>query len=93
MQLTFESADPEKDIEAIARSRVNRSEGNKQTLYFLGMIAGIVAGFMLRNTSIWLSGGISLLAIFGFYYYNNGLTKRQRAYTKQMLIEVKREAK
>ncbi len=76
-----------KDIEAIARSRVSRAEGSRQTYWLLSVMVAIgISLFVVRFNPIlgWVCGGGGVL---GFIYYMNGLSKRQNAYKEELLKE------
>ncbi len=90
MKLILESDNPRKDIEAIAKSRVNRREGNKITYWMMGSLVAIVVGvFVVKTLYIgwaFLIGGAGV-----FLWYMNTLSKRQNDYKNYLLKEWEQE--
>jgi multidrug transporter EmrE-like cation transporter len=83
------------DVEAVAKARVNRTEGKTTNTYLWLMIAGIGVGFILLYFvhSVWLGYGVVAVALIGFLYYNSKLTKKQNAMKYQMLKQWSDEQK
>ncbi len=91
MKLVLESQEPEKDIEAIAKSRVMRAEGNKQTFWIIGSVVLVLGGMLVRTTHElygWVMCGVGLLA---FIYYMQTLSKKQKNYKNEMLDDWQKE--
>jgi len=80
-----------KDIEAIAKSRGNRAEGNKMNYWIFGAMIVILAGAFLLSMNTALGFGLCAVGVVGFLYYMSGLSKRQKAYKNRLLQEWKAE--
>ena len=81
-----------KDIEAIAKSRIYRSEGNKPTYWLAGCVIAICIGaFITLQYSIgigWVLAGAGMIA---YFVYQNTLSKKQNIYKKELLDEWSKE--
>lgn len=75
-----------KDIEAIAKSRTNRAEGNKLTYYTIALGAGILGGAYLVRINTVIGFIVAFLGVAVFYWYVNQLNKRI-AITKHLLMK------
>ena len=91
MKLILNSDNPEKDIEAIAKSRIIRAEGNKQTYWIIGIIVLVGLGFYFRASSALIGWGLCIAGLVSFIYYMNSLTKKQNNYKIQLLNEWQKE--
>ena len=87
MKLILESQNPEKDISAIANSRIARAEGNRQTYWIVGIIIAVGLGFYIRTTSVALGWGLCIAGLLAFVYYIQSLSKKQKDYRIQLLNE------
>jgi FtsH-binding integral membrane protein len=88
-----------KDIEAIARSRVNRNEGNRQTYFMAGaMLAIIIGAFIAKvGSEVTVTSGIGWILCIGgvitFFWYMNTISKKQRILKALLLKEWQEEKK
>ena len=86
-----------RDVEAIAKSRVNRAEGNRGTYWIIGAMIGVVAGFFVGLSDMSNANVIGLvLCIAGFVaflWYMYGLNKKQNVAKAKLLKEWKQEPK
>ena len=82
-----------RDIEAVAKSRIARAEGNKSTVWTVGAMVAIVAGLFVMNYST-IGGWVMLLGGFiAFIYYMQALSKRQNTYKSKLVKEWMQEQK
>lgn len=74
-----------KDIEAVAKSRVARAEGNKSTYWFgFAVVLMLIGGLLSRyKTAIGLI--IMVLGIILVIYYMQTVSKKQNAYKATLL--------
>jgi F0F1-type ATP synthase assembly protein I len=93
LKLILESSNPEKDIEAIAKSRVVRAEGSKQTYWIIGIIVVIGIGFFYRATNNLIGWGLCIAGLLAFVYYMQSLSKKQKDYKNQLLNQWREEQK
>lgn len=93
MKLVLESQNPTKDIEAIAKSRVNRAGGNKPLYFLLGtMLSGIALVYMVNPPPIiiWIVGG----ACIAYYIWGmRSIDKKVNIAKHQLLREWEKENK
>ncbi len=78
-----------KDVEAIAKSRVNRVENQRTTQWMIGVMVLIVAGIGVvqwtKNDLIgWL---LCVVGVDGFVYYQNGLGKKSSSLKSKLMRE------
>jgi len=81
MKLILESSEPMKDIEALAKSRVNRKESKRTNYYILGVLAAFIIGvfcFRVQQYGLWLGYGVMVAAVIVFVVYMQGISKKQR---------------
>ena len=79
-----------KDIEAVAKSRINRAEGNKSTFYIGLAMVLILAGIFIAMTyleSQWIGWLVSVAGVGFLLVYMYRLGKRQSAYKIWLLQE------
>ena len=72
----------DKDIEAVAASRVNRTESKKTMQWLIGVVVVILAGAVLMTETKYKGLGFGVLAVgFAIYLYwqNQISTKQKRA--------------
>lgn len=81
----------EKDIEAVAKSRVSRAENNKTNAWMVGSVIAIVGGVFIVNFSRLAGWVVSVGGFATFIWYINSLGKRQAEATRQLLAEWGRE--
>lgn len=81
-----------KDVEALAKSRVYRGEGNKPTYWLVGCIIVILIGaFVTTKYSIgigWVLAGIGMIS---YIVYQNTLSKKTSIYKGQLIDEWNKE--
>ena len=83
----------QKDIEAVAKARVSRAEGNKSTYWTVGAMLCLVAGIFLQSYN-GLVGWILVIAGFiAFVYYMNRLSTRQNKYKAKLVRDWVEEQK
>lgn len=87
MKLVLNSQDPEKDIEAIARSRINRAEGSRQMSFWGGGMVLMGAGLFAVRYSQLAGWGLSIVGFLILLWYLNDIEKRQKVYKFQLLDE------
>ena len=80
-----------KDIEALAKARVNRAEGNKMNYWIVGTLVLILGGAFLLSFNTGLGFGLCAVGALGFLYYMSGLNKRQKSYQSRLMREWKQE--
>jgi hypothetical protein len=74
-----------RDVEAIAKSRINRDYGKWFTYVIIGMIILILAGFLMAKYSgmyMWIADALALLMFFAHYRWING---KQKKATRELL--------
>lgn len=85
-----------RDIEAVAKGRVNDRESKTSNTWNIGAMIGLIVGWVLRmlgypNSNMW-GWGIMTLAILAFaYYWFYLLPKKQKVYANQLWVEYKKE--
>jgi multidrug transporter EmrE-like cation transporter len=88
MQLTRD------DMKAIAKSRVNKTEGKATQTYLWLMFAGIALGFIISYFYlVWVGYGIVAISLVGFLYYNSKLIKKQNMMEARLIKEWTAEQK
>jgi Ca2+/Na+ antiporter len=81
-----------KDVEAVAKSRVMRAEGNKPMYWLLGIVASILASVMfIQKMSVPVSWAVVLLAFVVYLWYMNAVGKRQKEAANKLLREWQQE--
>lgn len=81
-----------KDIEAVARDRVNRVEKRKTTYWIVGVIVAIMVGYLLAVQYSTIAGiAVCGIGIISFFYYSNTITKKQNTAKKRLLKQWKEE--
>ena len=82
----------DKDIEAVAKDRVNRIEKQKTTYWLVGALLALVAGYFVAiQFNLIIGFAICGAGVVGFFYYSNTLTKKQNIAKKRLLSEWKKE--
>jgi hypothetical protein len=67
-----------KDISAIANSRVNRLEGNKQMYWIVGVCVAMLAGVYMVQREINWGYALALVAFVAFMFNMNQVSKKQK---------------
>lgn len=81
-----------KDIEAVAKSRISRAEGNKMTYWMVGCVATIVIGaFAVQRGFVGVGWILSIIGLIAFVVYMNTLSKKQNIYKRELLSEWEKE--
>ena len=84
-----------KDVEAIAKSRTVRAEGNRGTMWTVGAMVAVVVGFFLLQSGIANANVIGLVVCIGgfcsFLWYMYTLNKKQNAAKIKLLKEWRQE--
>ena len=81
-----------KDIEAIAKSRVSRIESKTAMYWMVGVGAAIVAGILLVRINTLLGWGLCVAGVIAFVYYQNTQSKKANILKAQLMQEYKRES-
>jgi hypothetical protein len=81
----------EKDIEAIAKSRVSRQDNNKSNYWMVGSVMAIVGGVFIVNFARLLGWGVAIAGFATFILYMNNLSKKQNLAVQQLLGEWRAE--
>ncbi len=81
----------DKDIEAVAKSRISRAEGNKITYWMVGSVAAIVIGAFVVKYSVGIGWILSVAGLLAFIVYMNTLSKKQNIYKRELLEEWQKE--
>lgn len=77
----------EKDVEAVAKSRVSREENNKTNIWMVAAVVAIVGGVFIVNFSKIAGWAVSVAGFIAFIWYMNKLGSKQKAYTQKLLDE------
>lgn len=91
MKLIVDSNEPERDLEAIAKSRVNRLERKNMNRWLVASLlvvaVGVLGGFV--NKQLGSFGGIVIVGGFlvFFYYMQFVLAKKQKQATLELITE------
>lgn len=80
-----------KDIEAVAKSRISRAEGNKTTYWMVGSVATIMVGALVVRYSVGAGWILSVAGLIAFVVYMNILSKKQNVYKRELLEEWEKE--
>lgn len=80
-----------KDIEAVAKSRVSRAEGNKTNVWVVICGFAIIAGAFVVRYSMGFGWVLSIVGLLAFVYYWSTLSKKQNTYKIQLLQEWEKE--
>ncbi len=81
-----------KDVEAIAKSRIIRAEGNKMTYWMLCCVAVMFGGvFVIIRGYIGAGWLLSIAGLIAFVVYMNNLSKKQNVYKIELLEEWEKE--
>jgi uncharacterized membrane protein YfcA len=81
-----------KDIEAIAQSRINRAEGNRQYIMAVALLAIIVGAFIAQHLYA-LGLTICLGGLLTFFLYMRALGKKRNTLKQRLLQEYEAEQK
>lgn len=77
-----------KDIEAVAKSRISRAEGNKMTYWMVGCVVAIVFGaFVIQRGFVGIGWILSIAGLIAFLVYWTTLSKKQNVYKRELLEE------
>lgn len=85
----------QKDVEAIARSRIQRAEGKRGWTWIIGAVVAVLLGYVVLQSDITNANMIGLVicalgfVVFVWYLYN--LTKKQNAYKEKLVGEWRKE--
>lgn len=74
-----------KDIEAVAKSRVSRAEGNKSTYWTVGSTLCLVAGIFIQGYNQIAGWTLVIVGFIAFVYYMNVLSKKQNRYKAKLV--------
>ncbi len=80
----------QKDVEAVAKSRINREEGSKPTVFVVLAMVFVIAGIFVAQQiadSQWIGWGISAVGAVIFILYWRSLSKKQNYYKSVLLSE------
>ena len=77
----------ERDVEAVAKSRVSREANNKTNLWMLASVIAIMGGVFIVNLSRLMGWVVSVAGFIAFIWYVNSLNKRQAEYNRQLQAE------
>ncbi len=85
-----------KDIEAVAKSRIIRAEGNKIAYGIVGcvaviMIGALVIGYTSIPNRVGIGWVLSIAGFVAFIVYMNILSKKQSIYKRELLEEWEKE--
>lgn len=81
-----------KDIDAIAQSRINRAEGNRQYI-MAGALLAIIVGAFIAQSLYALGLAICLGGLLTFFFYMRSLGKKRNILKQKLLIEYEAEKK
>lgn len=76
-----------KDIEAVAKARISRAEGNKSTYWTVGAMLCLVAGIFLQSYNGLVGWILVIVGFVAFIYYMNSLSGRQNKYKTRLVKE------
>jgi len=82
-----------KDIEAIAKSRINRAEGNKLTYYMVVLMSAMVGGMYVTGINALVGWLIVVTGVACFFWYISKVSKRQNIKKAELLKEWEMENK
>lgn len=77
----------DKDIEAVAKSRISRAEGDKITYWMVGSVVTIMIGAFVIRYSVGMGWILSIAGLIAFIVYMNTLSKKQNIYKRELLDE------
>jgi hypothetical protein len=80
----------QKDVEAVAKSRINRAEGNKPTFYVVLAMIFVIGGIFVAQqiaASQWIGWAVSAVGAVIFFLYWRSLGKKQNYYKSVLLRE------
>lgn len=80
-----------KDVETIAKGRVSRAESQKTNLATVAMVLCMGVGLLLLNTNRMVGIILFLLGAGIFFWYTNGLGKKQKNAQRQAVLEWQQE--
>lgn len=90
----------QKDVEAVAKSRVWRAESRKTNYWIVGSVIAVFVGYLLATVvgkdtaSIgWLGLIVSAGGLVALIWYMNKVSKKQNAYKVKLLKEWRQEQK
>lgn len=76
-----------KDIEAVAKARVSRAEGNKGTIWMGGGMVTLIAGIYLQGFNSMIGWVLVIGGFVGVIWYMSTLSKKQNAYKMKLVKE------
>lgn len=80
-----------RDVEAVAKSRVNRQEGNKQTYYVGAALIVMIAGVLVARNSQMIGILLALGGFAIFIWYMYSVSKKQNVAKSKLLREWREE--
>ncbi len=82
-----------KDVEAIAKARVTRAEGNKFNYWMIGGFVGIIIGTFLMRYSNVIGWIVVIIGFVGFLWYLYQVSKKQDSAKRKLVAEWRSEQK
>ncbi len=82
-----------KDVEAVAKSRINRAEGNKPSYYTVVLMLAMVSGMYMTGINALVGWLIVVAGVACFFWYISRVSKRQNIAKIQLLREWEKENK
>lgn len=79
------------DIKSIAKGRVSRGEGKKSMYIIVGVVAVMAIGLVVLKSSTIGGFGLFIVGVAGFFWYSNGLNKKQKLMNDYLAGEWQRE--
>ncbi len=80
-----------KDIEAVAKSRIMRAEGNKGMYWMIASLVAIVVGAVVTQTSVPLSWALIIGGAGVFYWRTTQVSKKQKDAAVKLVREWQQE--
>jgi hypothetical protein len=89
--MKFSESITAEDIKSIAKGRVSRAEG-KKSMYMIAVVVVVMAvGLIVLKNSTVGGFGLFIVGVAGFFWYNNGLTKKQKLANDYLVREWQQE--
>ncbi len=92
MKLTIESDSPSRDLEALAKARVNRKESKVLNTLAIVVGVGAIIGVIACRYNGVLGWGLAIIGMLPMIYYGVYLLpKKQKAYANELWSEYQKD--